>query len=93
MRYMANSRLADGTTPEQVTKFLDDNGFSAESWDLVRQRVVTEYALKVGDIPGVVLFLDVDSRDQAADVVNGLFAVQQGLITFDLEPLGKTMRL
>lgn len=93
MRFMANSRPADGVTPEQLSQFFDENSFSAGAWELVQRRVVVEYALKVGDVPGVVLFLDVDSPDQASEVVNGLSAVQHGLITFDLDPLGKSMRL
>jgi hypothetical protein len=40
-----------------------------------------------------VLFLEAASPDEAADVVNGLPAVQQGLITFDLDPIGKSMSL
>ena len=93
MRYMANSRPAKGVTPEQLSQFFDENSFSAAAWDLVRHRVVVEYALKLGDVPGVVLFLDADSSDQAAEVVNGLSAVQRGLVTFELDPLGKAMRL
>jgi hypothetical protein len=54
---------------------------------------VTEYAFKVGDVPGVVLFLNVDSSKDVSAVVNGLPAVQRGLITFDVEPLGRSMRL
>ena len=88
MRFMANSRLAEGVTPEQLTQFFEENGFSSTAWDLVRHRVVTEYALKVGDVPGVVLFMEVDSPDDASEIVSGLPAVQQGLLTFDLDPLG-----
>ena len=66
MRYMANSRIQDGVPPEQLTEFFDENGFSTTGWDLVRHRIVTEYAFKVGDRPGIVLFLEVDSSDQAA---------------------------
>ncbi|MEU4562416.1 hypothetical protein AB0F72_28885 [Actinoplanes sp. NPDC023936] len=40
-----------------------------------------------------MLFLDVDTPEQAADVVDGLPAVQQGLIASDLDPIGKSMRL
>ena len=43
--------------PEQLTQFFDENGFSSEAWELVWHRVVTEYALKVGDVPGVVLWV------------------------------------
>ncbi|MBJ7453386.1 MAG: hypothetical protein JHC71_15095 [Blastococcus sp.] len=93
MRFMANSRIAAGATAEELTTFFDESGFSSSGWDLVRHRVVTEYALKVGDTPGIVLFLEAASPDEAADIVNGLPAVQQRLITFDLDPIGKSMRL
>lgn len=92
MRYMANSRIAEGVTPEDLTKFFNENSASTEAWELVRHRVVTEYAFKVGDVPGIVLFLEVNSPDEASDILNGLPAVQRGLFTFDLDPLGKTMR-
>jgi hypothetical protein len=74
---MANSRIAEGVTPEQLTQFFDAGGSSSEAWELVRHRVVTEYALKVDDVPGVVLFLKVDSADEASGIVNRLPAVQQ----------------
>ena len=91
MRYMANSRLGQGVTSEQVTEFIDKNSVSSSAWRLVRHRVVTGYAFKVGESPGVVLFLEVDSPEAAFDVVNGLPAVQEGLIKFDLDPLGMVM--
>ncbi len=93
MRYMANSRPAEGVQVEQLTQFFDENAVSSAAWDLIRHRVVTEYAFKVGDVPGVVLFLNVDSSQDVSAVVNGLPAVQRGLITFDVEPLGRAMRL
>ena len=92
MRYMANSRPGDGVTPEQLNELFYEGNFSTKGWDLVRHRVVSEYALKEGDVPGVVLFLDAESPDEAAEIVNSLPAVQNGLVTFELEPIGKTMR-
>jgi len=59
----------------------------------VRHHVVVEYALKVGDVPRVVLFLEVDSPEQASAVVNEPPAVRDGLIAFELEPVGKAVRL
>jgi hypothetical protein len=93
MRYLANSRIADGVPREQLVRFFEENTFSPASWELVRQRTVIEYAMKEGDIPGVLLFLEADSAEQAAAVVNELRVVKQGLLTFDIEPLGKTMHL
>ena len=48
---------------------------------------MSEYAFKVGDRPGVVLFLDVDSDEAVAEAVNALPVVAQGLLTFDIDPL------
>ena len=93
MRFMANSRIAAGVTPEQLTQFMDENSVSSSAWELVRHRVVTDYAFKVGDVPGVVLFLESDSLDAASDIVNGLPVVQQGLVTFELDPLAKVMHM
>ena len=93
MRFMANSRIAAGATPEQLTQFMDDHSVSSSAWELVRHRVVTDYAFKVGEVPGVVLFLESDSLDAASDIVNGLPVVQQGLITFELDPLANVMHL
>ena len=93
MRFMANSRIGDGVTRQQLTKFFKENSASSEAWELIRNRIVTEYAFKEGAMPGVVLFLEVDSLEEASEVVNGLPAVQQGVIKFELDPLGKTMRL
>ena len=44
MRFMANSRIAEGVTPEQLQQFIDDNNISSPAWELVRHRVVTDYA-------------------------------------------------
>ena len=88
MRFMANSRIAEGVTREQLAEFFDENGFSSAAWDLVRHRVVTDYVLKVGDVPGVVLFMEVDSAGEASEIVGGLPAVQEGMLTFELDPLG-----
>ena len=93
MPFLANSRLGEGVTPEQLTEFIDNNSISSSAWELVRDRVVTDYAFKVGETPGVVMFLEVDSQEAASDIVNGLPAVLEGLITFDLDPLGTVMHL
>jgi hypothetical protein len=92
MLLMANSRIGEGVTPEQLARFFDENTVSTKAWDLVRHRVVTEYAFKAGEVPGIVLFLEVDSPDEASEIVNGLPVVQQGLLTFELDPIGKSMR-
>ena len=59
----------------------------------MRHRVVTDYALKVGKQPGIVLFLRADSEDEARTLVNSTPIVEQGLLTFEVEPLGRVMHL
>ena len=49
---------------------------------------MTDYVFKVGDVPGIVLFMEVDSADDASKVVTQLPAVQKGMLTFELDPLG-----
>jgi hypothetical protein len=54
---------------------------------------VTDYAFKVGDLPGVVLFLRADSEDEARQLLDSTPIVEQGLLRFELEPLGVVMHL
>ena len=90
---MADSRPADGVAPEQLTEYFEANGVSSEAWELVRHRIVTDYAFKVGKQPGIVLFLRADSEDEARELVNSTPIVEQGLLRFEVEPLGRVMHL
>ena len=90
---MANSRPADGVSADQLTDYFEANGVSSEAWELVRHRIVTDYAFKVGEQPGVVLFLSADSEDEARKLVDSTPIVQQGLLRFEVEPLGRVMHL
>ena len=93
MQFLANSRPADGVTSEQLIEFFDANGVSSEAWELVRHRIVTDYAFKVGEHPGVVLFLRADSEDEARNIVDSIPIVKQGLLRFDVDPLREVMHL
>ena len=87
MRFFANSRLADGVTREQILQFFAEHEIKSSTWELVRHRVVTDHAFKVGAQPGVVLFLEAESQDAAAEIVNGLPVVQKGLWVFEIDPV------
>ena len=87
VRFIANSRLADGVTRERLLQFFHEHAIESSTWDLVRHRIVTDHAFKVGAQPGVVLFLEADSEDAAAEIVNSLPAVQNGLWVFDIDPV------
>jgi hypothetical protein len=90
---MANSRPADGVAPEQLSEYIEANGVSPDAWELVRHRIVTDYAFKVGEQPGIVLFLRADSEEEAQKLVDSTPIVKQGLLTFEVEPLGRVMHL
>ena len=91
MRLMANSRPADGVNPGDINHLFEQSGFSSSAWDLVRHRHVTGYGIETGEVAGIVLIMEVESPDEAQDLLNSLPAVQHGLITFDVDPLGMSM--
>ena len=89
MRYLANSRPADGVTRDQLVEYFTSHEVDSSAWDLVRHRMVTEYTFKTGDEVGVVLFLDVNSEDEARAIVDALPVVEHGLLSFEIDPLSK----
>ena len=92
MTFLANSRLAAGVTRQQVLEYFGEHAVDSSTWDLIRHRVVTDYAFKVGDDPGVVLFLDVDSEAETREIVEAFPVVAQGLLTFEVEPVSKVAK-
>jgi hypothetical protein len=92
LRFFANSRAVDGVGRERLVQYFADHAISSSTWDLVRHRVVTDYAFKVGEMPGIVLFLDVESEDEAEQVVNALPVVTSGLLTFEVDRLSPLAR-
>ena len=87
MRFLANSQLVDGVTRELFAEYVEDHPLTSSTWELVRNRVVTEYAFKVGDVPGVVFFMEVDDEADAHDLVSSLPVVSGGLLTFQIDPV------
>ena len=41
---------------------MEEHVIESSTWDLLRHRMVTDHAFKVGAQPGVVLFLEADLR-------------------------------
>jgi hypothetical protein len=76
-----------GVARDRVLQFFEEHEMKSSTWDLVRHRIVTDHAYKVGAQPGVALFLEADSEDAAAEIVNGLLAVQNELWVFDIDPI------
>jgi hypothetical protein len=87
LRFVANSQPGEGVTRERLVQYFADHDIATTTWDLFRQRVVTEYAFKVGARPGLMVFLDVDSEEAAAEVVNSFPIVTQELLVFDIDPV------
>ena len=85
MRLVANSRPAEGIAREDVVQYFADHGIESSTWDLFRHRIVTEYLFKVGPRPGVLLFLDVESEEAAAEILNALPVVSHGILVFDID--------
>ena len=84
---MANSRLAEGISREQLVQYVADHEIESSTWDLVRHHTVTEYVFKVGASPGIVLFLEADSETAAQEIVNALPVAERGLLAFDIDPV------
>ena len=89
MTFLANSRLRDGVTREQVLDYMSEHGVDHSAWDLVRHRVVEQYHFKVGDEPGVVLVLNAESEEEARKVLADLPIVAAGLLEFETDPLSR----
>jgi hypothetical protein len=92
LRFLANSQLVDGVSRGQVIDYFANHEIASSTWDLVRHRIVTEYAFKVGDVPGLVLFLEVESAEEASKVTDALPVVATGLLRFEIDPLRATAR-
>ncbi len=92
MRFLANSQLVEGVTREQFVQYVDDHPLTSSTWDLVRHRVVTDWAFKVGEEPGAVFFMEVDDEADAHQIVNALPVVANGLLTFQVDPLSAIAR-
>lgn len=87
MRFLVNSRLVDGVDGGQLVAWFHEHTIDSATWDLVRHRVVVDHMFKVGDEPGVVLILEVDSRDEAEAIVGALPVVEHGLLRFEIDPV------
>jgi hypothetical protein len=92
VRFLVNSRLADGVGRDQFIEYFKRHDIDPSTWDLFRHRVVADFMFKVGEEPGVVLFIDVESSDEAEAVVNSLPVVEQGLLRFDIDPVSAVAR-
>ncbi len=82
----SSSRLADSVGCDQLIEYFGQH-IESSTWDLVRHRVVADHMFKVGDAPGVILFLDVDTSGEAEEVAEALPVVEHVLLGFELDPV------
>jgi hypothetical protein len=62
-------------------------GPADESWELVRKRVVAEFAFKVGKVPGIFLLMDCASEDEAREHIEKLPSVPDGWVDYEIDPI------
>ena len=70
--FLANSTLPEGVTRQDVVDWMAEHGVSESTWDLFRHRVVTQFHYKVGDSPGAVLIMDVESAEEGQQILSEL---------------------
>ena len=66
--------------------WIQGEGVHPEGWDLVRHHIA-EYAFKVGENPGLVAFLEVDSEADAMAMIDMLPLMASGLASYQLDPV------
>ncbi len=92
MRFLATSRLVDGVSRDQLIDYFDQHFVESSTWEMVRTHVVADYMFKVGDEPGIVLFVDVETSAEARAVVDQLPVVERGLLRFEIDPVSPVAR-
>lgn len=85
MKILAIDKFLPGTTMETVQPYLQDE--MKISWKHYKEGTVREWYFRQ-DQPGVVLILECDSVDEAQNLIDEYPLVKEGLIAFDLIPLG-----
>jgi muconolactone delta-isomerase len=85
MKILAMEKEMPGVAEEQFRPHLKPE--AARVWELYRDGVFRELYFRK-DWPGAVLMLECADVEEANEVLNTLPLVKEGLIAFDLIPLG-----
>lgn len=85
MKILALEKESPDVTTEQIRPFLVEE--AARVWELYLSGVLREFYFRQ-DWPGAVLMLECAHEADAAETLSTLPLVREGLITFDLIPLG-----
>jgi len=86
MRYMVNCSLRPDQSRETFVTMIK-KGPDADSWDLVRKRIVVEFAFKVGKVPGFFLLMECASEEGARSHIEQLPAVSDGWLDYQIDPI------
>jgi hypothetical protein len=85
MQILAIDRFLPGTTMEKVQPLLREE--MVVTWEHYKQGKIRELYFR-HDHPGVVLMMECQSLEEAAELIEELPLVKERLIEFDLIPLG-----
>ena len=85
MQFVCTLGPADGVSREQFVARIKEGGIHPEGWDLVRRRVITQYFFKIGEVPGLIVFLDAESEEEARRIIEGLAFFSSGLVAYELD--------
>jgi hypothetical protein len=83
---MVNCSLRPDKSRDTFIALIKD-GPPDESWELVRKRVVAEFAFKVGKVPGVFLLMECESEDEAHNYIRKLPIVRDGWVDYQIDPI------
>jgi hypothetical protein len=85
MKILALDKILDGATEEKIKHHLKNEALMA--WDLYMKGTLRELYFRQ-DRPGAVLVMECESVVEARRILDGLPLAKEGLIAFDVIPLG-----
>jgi muconolactone delta-isomerase len=86
MKILAVDKILPGATEEKIKSHLKEE--AAKGWELYNAGIFREMYFKTGDTPGAVLILETASVEEARQILNELPLVKEGLVDFEIIPLG-----
>ena len=86
MKYIVNCNLRPGKDRDAFVAMVKQGPADA-SWELVRKRIVQEFAFKVGKVPGIFLLMECASEEDARGHIDKLPAVRDGWVDYEIDPI------
>ncbi|NVO12313.1 MAG: superoxide dismutase [Bacteroidales bacterium] len=85
MKIFAIDKLLQGASLEKIQPFLKDE--ARHAWKLHKEGYLRELNFRT-DRPGVIVVMEVDSIEQAREIMSELPLVREKLIDFEYIPVG-----